>query len=75
MYSKFFNCFMFMTDLISKLCLKFAIFYYKLSVILFDFQKTNKEISTTRGEIMSLFFQDFILQTKTLVNLVRKIKS
>ena len=30
----------------------------------FGFKKTNKEISTTGGEIMNLFFQELILQTK-----------
>ena len=29
---------------------------------MFWFKKTNKEILTTRGEIMNLFFQEFILQ-------------
>ena len=28
------------------------------------FKKTNREITTTGGEIMNLFFQEFILQTK-----------
>ena len=31
---------------------------------MFWFKKTNREISTARGEIMNLFFQEFILQTK-----------
>ena len=39
--------------------LKFIVF-----IICFGFKKTNKEISTTRGEIMNLFFQEFFLQTK-----------
>ena len=35
-------------------------------IICFGFKKTNKEISNTGGEIMNLFFQEFILQTKFL---------
>ena len=34
------------------------------NTICFGFKKTNKEISTTGGEITNLFFQEFILQTK-----------
>ena len=33
-------------------------------IICFGFKKTNKEISTAGGEIMNLFFQEFILQNK-----------
>ena len=36
-------------------------FYY---IICFGFKKINKDISTTSGEIMNLFFQKFILQTR-----------
>ena len=34
-----------------------------INIICFGFKKTNREISTTGGEIMNLFFQKFILQT------------
>ena len=41
-------------------------FFYYISnnTICFGFKKTNKEILTTGGEIMNLFFQESILQTK-----------
>ena len=31
---------------------------------MFWFKKTNREISTAGGEVIDLFFQKFILQTK-----------
>ena len=33
-------------------------------IICFGFKKTNREISTAEGEIIYLFFQKLILQTK-----------
>ena len=33
-------------------------------MVCFGFKKINKDILTTRGEIMNLFFQELILQTK-----------
>ena len=35
-----------------------------LYIICFGFKKTNREISTAGGEVIYLFFQKFILQTK-----------
>ena len=53
-----FYCSCFMNFL---LVLVFILFNF---IICFGFKKTNREISTIRGEIMNLFFQEFILQTK-----------
>ena len=44
--------------------LKKTVYILFFSFKCFDFYKTNKEISITRGEITYLFFQDFIMQTK-----------
>ena len=42
--------------------------YSNVNIICFGFKKTNREISTTSGEIKNLFFQKFILQTKLQSN-------
>ena len=38
--------------------------FHNVNIICFGFKKTNREISTTGGEIMNLFFQKFVLQSK-----------
>ena len=40
-------------------------FEIELNIICFDFSKANKNISTSRGEIIFIkFFQDFLMQTQ-----------
>ena len=59
------TCYLYLIYLIKTLQIV-KIFHKVFIIICFDFKKRNKEIATSRGEIIYLFFQDFIMQAKFL---------